>query len=742
MRKILWIALTLLVPITFVAGFRFAESHWRNHFLWSLVVHYPWERVKGYAQFYDYWQGFMRELRFDEENRVYSFSFAIDKAKREGNAWNAGLLQYHQGHLDQAIIHLNKQEDDDDEVLFWRSMAHLRRGINARCLEAGNGLSKFRSVSPQCSIPVALDTSDRNPDLAEAETLLKRLLNRNSRDKHRRLWLLNLSLLFNGENPVVMNSGSGLRNEFTEGTGANTSDSATGIRLVNRGHELGVDNFDAGKGVAVEDFDRDGDLDIVTGGFYEATRFYKNHEGIRFVDHSAEMGVSEIKGAHIITAADYDNDRWIDLLISHPTGTHAYGGFSLLKNEQGKRFVDVTYESGLLNPDEMSARGAFTWMSAWADIDNDGDLDLFVANWGGKQLINGRPALDSALYLNEQGRFKDVSQQFGLRAHLRKNLIVGAAFGDYDGDGFPDLALASMMPGFPVLFKNLEGKRFQAVESVRSKSNGGFTVAFVDLNHDGRLDLFRGVALLPDSNIETFIADREIDHGFSLVWVQQDDGRFELSENFFQNHRPMGSMGANFGDLNNDGAYDFYLGSGGPQPWYLVPNALYLGGVNGTRPTDRLEDITLRHGAGSFAKGHGIVFFDFDNDGDQDIYSSLGGMWPGDRWPNELFENQTETPNAWIKLRLEGDTANHYGLGALIRVQAENAAGKPIVRYYHMDNKTGFGSAPYIAHIGLLDAEKLTDVAVRWPGQRHFESYPVKLRRFNTVRQNRTDVKG
>ena len=120
------------------------------------------------------------------------------------------------------------------------------------------------------------------------------------------------------------------------------------------------------------------------------------------------------------------------------------------------------------------------------------------------------------------------------------------------------------------------------------------------------------------------------------------------------------------------------------------------------------------------------MFFDFDHDGDQDIYSSLGGMWPGDAWPNQMFVNESSLNHHWIKLRLRGRQTNYYGVGARVRVVAKRPSGRLIYRHHHMDNKTGFGSAPYIAHIGLMDAGTIERIEVFWPVSRKTVAYSAE----------------
>src|SRR5947207_6905842 len=145
-----------------------------------------------------------------------------------------------------------------------------------------------------------------------------------------------------------------------------------------RAKELGVDTYNTGRGVAVEDFDNDGYLDIVTGGSFDVVKYYKNNGGRGFIDKTEEAGLAGIKQPFVITCADYDNDGWIDIFFGRP-----FGSYSLFRNNHDGTFSDVTESSGL-NYGRTAGEINATWISAWADVDNDGDLDLFVAQWGFK----------------------------------------------------------------------------------------------------------------------------------------------------------------------------------------------------------------------------------------------------------------------------------------------------------------------------------------------------------------------
>src|SRR4029079_17166607 len=137
-----------------------------------------------------------------------------------------------------------------------------------------------------------------------------------------------------------------------------------------------------------------------------------------------------------------------------------------------------------------------------------------------------------------------------------------------------------------------------------------------------------------------------------------------------------------YGDIDNDGCYDFYLGTGNPESWFVLPNLMYMGVPENGRCGVRLANISMLFGLGTLQKGHGVVFFDFNNDGLEDIYSSLGGMGPGDAWTNQLFVNKSASSNAWVSIRLRGSRSNFFGVGAAIEVDAVNTKGEPIVRTY------------------------------------------------------------
>ena len=168
------------------------------------------------------------------------------------------------------------------------------------------------------------------------------------------------------------------------------------------------------------------------------------------------------------------------------------------------------------------------------------------------------------------------------------------------------------------------------------------------------------------------------------------------------------AMGCNFGDLDNDGFLDFYLGTGDPDFSTLVPNRMFHN-ANGKF----FQDVTSAGGFGHFQKGHGISCADFNNDGQQDIYEVMGGAYPGDNYRNVLYANPGNS-NHWITLKLEGVRSNRAALGARIRVEVDT--GQDARSIYKTVNTGGsFGANPLRQEIGLGQARSIRLVEISWP---------------------------
>jgi hypothetical protein len=650
------------------------------------------------------------------------------------------LIQYHRGNFAAAVRGIEADiaaSGESEKRVFWLGLSQLREGEALNCLPnvmSGDHMMDMDHAQ-YCALPIRKFHQEPKYARAAEKTLLH-LIHTWGQDNRLYHWMLNYAAMVSNDFPAGVPPEYRVSAEFISrfyGAGKQqTEREFANIKFDERAAEMGINTFNAGRGVAVEDFDHDGYLDIITGGGYDDLRYYHNKAGTGFEDWTERSGFKGYRQPFFITVADIDNDGYPDLLVTHMF----HDGVTLFRNKGDGTFEDVTTQWGLPVKRADNAL-ASSWATAWGDVNNDGKIDLFFSRMGMEipfaQGLLARPRFYSALYVNEGGKFVERTAEYGLSAIVRDKYFIGAAFGDYDNDGLPDLLLSSPIVNESVLLKNMEGKRFE-VSKAYSHPNGSFVAAFLDVNHDGRLDIFQGGFSDARSSIEMgmFGANPDDYHtGKSTVLVQQPDGKFTEAKGFFD--MPGGTMGSSFGDIDNDGCYDFYLGTGSPEGWFIFPKLMYKGVADSNGCALKTANISMTNNFATVQKGHGIAFFDFNNDGLQDIYSSLGGMWPADRWPNQFFVNHSDVKNQFVKIRLLGRRTNSLGIGARIKVTAHDQAGGKIVRQVLVDQKTAFGSGPYLMHIGLGKAVAVDEAEVYWPASRCRKGYAAKIGELNVL---------
>jgi hypothetical protein len=176
-------------------------------------------------------------------------------------------------------------------------------------------------------------------------------------------------------------------------------------------------------------------------------------------------------------------------------------------------------------------------------------------------------------------------------------------------------------------------------------------------------------------------------------------------------------MGCNFGDLDNDGFLDIYLGTGRPQYSYLMPNVLFRNDAG-----RRFEDLTAATGTGHLQKGHGVAFADWDRDGDADIFLEAGGAVPGDRAHSVLFQNPGYG-NHWLTIKLVGTRTNRAALGAKIRVDLGGPDGALASRYRTITAGSSFGGNPLECTVGLGQAKVIRTLEISWPTSRTRQTF-------------------
>ncbi len=690
-----------------------------------------------------YFHTYVAKMRWNPERGQKDLTHAAEvllESDANPDLLEAGKMYWHLGDFGAAVTNIeayHRDQPESEDSIFWLALSYMRLAESKNCLDRLLDKSDILPNQVMCTLP--LDAHHRKQVYSrQAAKTFEKLLEKYNQEDRIYQWLLNYSYMtvngFPNEVPQRYQLSGNFVDHFYGEIKDKMEKKYSYLQLRDKAKEFGIDKLSTSPGLAVEDFNRDGFLDVITGGTFTTVSYFENDGGKGFIDKSDESGLSKIRGTHIMSAADYNNDGWMDLFVSRPFGSRL-GDFVLLRNNQDGTFSDVTVTSGLLKKDKERHKRILTWISLWGDIDNDGDLDLFVGTWG---FYNGVDVssystpfsgnMESTLYRNDGGIFVDVTQAYGLDKIIRGRNIFGGAFGDFDGDGYIDMALTPQWMPSAILLKNEGGQRFVETELLESKT-WGFMASFLDFNQDGLLDLYVGGSGSAYGVTEQTVFGESFDsfNNETTLWIQKADGTWEDRSDFFSGNMPMATMGTNYGDLNNDGAYDFYLGTGSPEGWLVLPNLMFMGQRDNGKVVGYMDNISMLNGLGTIQKGHGIVFFDFDEDGDQDLYSSLGGMWPGDAWPDQFFVNESYLDNSWLKIRLRGRESNRFGVGARIKVVSHNQAGRATSHYYYMTNKTVFGSAPYLAHMGLADAIAVDRIEVTWPGKLSPKIYEAKL---------------
>jgi len=484
-------------------------------------------------------------------------------------------------------------------------------------------------------------------------------------------------------------------------------DSAEDVgRFVDVASEAGLTSRASAGGVIVDDFDNDGRFEVVTSSFNpcERLRLFRRGNDGRFAEQGERAGLSGQVGGLNAVQADYDNDGLLDILLMRG-GWEVPQRRSLLRNNGDGTFTDVTVASGLARPATSSQT------AAWTDIDNDGFLDLFVGN-------EDQPA---QLFLNNRnGTFVDIAPRAGVG---RTAFTKGVAAADYDNDGWADLYVSNL-GGRNFLYRNNHDRTFTEVGIAAGMPGAvqGFATWFFDYDNDGWQDLFvTSYFTSVDETVRTYLKLPN-NAGTLKLYRNGGDGRFRDVTREVGLDKVFMPMGANFGDIDNDGLLDIYLGTGNPSYAALVPSVLLR-----NRDGRSFVDVTVSSGTGELHKGHGVAFADLDRDGDEEIVFEVGGATPGDAHLLRLFRNPGHG-NDWIALKLVGVKTNRSAIGVRIALTVESGGQR---RTIHRTVGIGgsFGASPLEQHIGLGRSAQIVDLQIWWPGSN-------TRQRFSSVEKN------
>jgi len=480
-----------------------------------------------------------------------------------------------------------------------------------------------------------------------------------------------------------------------------------------------------GTGVAVADYDGDGDDDVyvttaqtsedwVAGRRPARNALYRNDGSGQFSDVSEAAGVALDDWSNGPYFVDYDNDGDRDLFVT------AWGPNRLFDNNGDGTFSEVTARAGVAgDPTAWSSSAAF------ADLDRDGDLDLYVANyceydlgsppfdgakavWKGIVVFRGPHGLvgqaDALFRNNGDGTFTDVTRDSGISGGSRHHYALAVTISDLDDDGWPDIYVANDSRA-NYLWHNEGRLRFRESSALAgvatnedAKEQAGMGTDSGDYDVDGRFDLFvtnfsHDWNTLYRNTGDLFFVDETFTAGLAdsfvrLVW------------------------GTKFLDYDNDGWLDLMVANGHIYPEvdahphintsYRQPNTLYRNLGDGT-----FENVSDRSGPG-FAiveSTRGLAVADFDRDGDPDIF--LTNL---DTSPN-LLRNDNATGNHWISFELTGVSSNRDAVGARVILDAAGRARQREVNPFGSFQSQG----SFAVSFGLADATAVDSVRIVWP---------------------------
>jgi FG-GAP-like repeat/ASPIC and UnbV len=579
----------------------------------------------------------------------------------------------------------------------------MRRGEIENCLEC---------VGPSsCIFPIAREAVHRNKaGSREAVRWFSVYLDSSPRDL-RILWLLNIAYMTLGEYPEKVPSQYLISTElFRSAADAGRFTNVASLAgLTARGPNL------AG-GSVFDDFNGDGLADLFTTSLDAdlGASLYINRGDGTFEDRSAAAGLGDQVYALNVTRADFDNDGDLDLLLLRGAWETPLRP-SLLRNRGDGRFDDVTVAAGLAEP--ISSESA-----AWGDYDNDGLVDVFVCGEylppGGDASSEPRdPRNHCRLFHNRgDGTFVNLAAAAGV---TDERCAKGSAWGDYDGDGRIDLFVSNMGQKCRLYHNEGEGKfRDVAPELGVTGPDFSFACWFWDYDNDGLLDLYVNDYRARVAEVLCSAMGIKI-QGSSRPRLYRNLGSARFSDVCTEAglDRAMAPMGSNFGDVDNDGYLDIYLGTGDMSYEGLDVNLMFRN-VRG----ERFEDITTSSGTGHLQKGHGVSFADWDCDGDLDLFVELGGATPGDQGYNALFQNPG-LGRHWLKIKLVGTKTNRAALGAKVRVDVKTKGGQMRSIYRTVGNNSSFGGNSLVEMIGLGDETHAAAIAVSWPTSKTTQAF-------------------
>ncbi len=434
------------------------------------------------------------------------------------------------------------------------------------------------------------------------------------------------------------------------------------------------------------DYDNDGDLDlwVANGGWLpglppKVNYLYRNNGSGSFTKIATGLLVEDIEQSVSGAWGDYDNDGHLDLFVAN---LGAGADESLYRNSFYRNQGDGAFMKITNTP--LDKDGGFHSAGSWADYDNDGHLDLLVADWNSPRLL---------YHNNGNANFTRITDG---PAVTNVTAAQGAVWADYDGDGDLDLFIPNSEgpPGSPTvrnsLYRNEGGGTFTPITTGHPVAEASFYLsgAWGDYDNDGDLDLYVCYGL---------------DNNRNFLFQNNGDGTFgKITSGVVLSTQ--GAFSAAWGDYDNDGFLDLFLATG------TLGNRLFHNSGNGT-----FTQIATGPGADRGSLSFGCDWGDYDNDGFLDLFVANGTLF--DPQPtqlnNFLYHNNGNT-NRWLKVKLVGTVSNRAAIGAKVRVQA-SLGGTNLWQLREISVGCNFSGHNLLPHFGLRDAQQADVVRIEWP---------------------------